>query len=220
MIGLAALLSVAAGCCVAFFRWLAGRKRERGASEATWVCPAGAMAYGNSMLVLLAAINAFFLHEWGWLWLAMLRIVVSFGLYGYCVGRIRFFKLTSEDVTAYSFWGSLRMRIRVDAIHSVCGRWEKELPVVCVRCHDGQTIRLEKERRKTCEQLIAQLQKKFAEGGIQGEVVPLPERRVTSCSFRFPDGLTEWAPEYLAGLVVLALHGLFLYLYLVDKGGV
>ena len=33
LIGLAALLSVAAGCFVAFFRWLAGRKRDRGEAE-------------------------------------------------------------------------------------------------------------------------------------------------------------------------------------------
>lgn len=197
------------------------RKEKICASKATWLCPFGAMVYGNAMLVLLAAINVFFLREWGRLWLAMVRIVFSFGLYGYCVGSIRFFKLTSEDVTVYSFWGVFRKRVRFDEIRSVCGRWEKKLPVVCVRCHDGQAIRLEKERLKTCEQLIAQLQKKFSERGAhesEPEVVPLPKRRVTSCSPRFPDGWAEWAPEYLAGLVVLALHGLFLYLYLAEKG--
>lgn len=197
------------------------RKGKGGASEATWVCPAGAMVYGNAVLVLVAAINVFFLHEWGWGWLAMTRIVFSFGLYGYCVGSIRFFKLTSEDVTAYSFWGILRKRVRFDAIHSVYGCWEKELPFVYVRCHDGKAIRLEKERLKSCKQLIAQLQKKWAEEGTQKtipEVFPLPERHVTSCSARFPDGLTEWAPEYLLGVFVLALHGIFLYHCLVEKG--
>lgn len=193
--------------------WCFGNMENHFHFDSTWVFPAVALAFGNVVLLLMMVINGLFLHELGWRWLGALRCVFLFFVYGYWVACIRCFKLSPESVAIYSFWGLSRQYVRWENVDRVYGCWVEDglVPAVYVCCRNGQVIRLNKGRRKLCNQLILEIQNRLAAGVITPtfSLKALPEVQ---------DGvqvlLTEWIWDYINGLFVLFIHGFLLYMFL------
>lgn len=195
-------------------------------AEPTWVVPVGALSVGGVVWLLMAGIHVFMFSELGWRWLLALRLHIGFIAYGGLVSIIRFFKITDDAVTVYSWAGLRRKHIRLDSIDCVYGRWgvdgrgwygnrEQYLPTVQVRCHDGQVIKLNEGRPKLCRRLISQIRRRL----------PTNESQESSPRCVLPDladplqaRLVEWIWDYVIGLFQLGAHGLILFKFLQYKG--
>lgn len=181
---------------------------------AAWVVPKGVLAYGVAVLLLVVGIQGVLVHGIGWR--VLLAVRFSPVLYAIFVCGIRFFKVTSEDVTAYSVLGLWRKRIRLENICSVCGREDADiLPVVYVRCHDGRVIRWGVVCRKTGEKLIAQIRMRLGDEG-SAEACRRPAFRGTSDPLQVV--FAEWLMSYGVGVAVLYANGFLLYMFLERKG--
>ena len=92
-------------------------------AEPTWVVPVGALSFGGVVWLLMAGIQVFMFSGLGWRWLLALSPHIVFIEYGGLVNFIRFFKITDNAVTVYSWGGLRRKHIRLDSIDCVYGRW-------------------------------------------------------------------------------------------------
>ena len=183
----------------------------RAGGETTWLCPVGALAVGTLELLLLAGIDVLILHRvFGTetsavRWIFAFKLLLVPVLLCSLVGGIRFFRVDSEAVTVFSWWGLRRKRVRLAEIVRVVAHWEEQglVPAVHVRCRGGWRIRLNSWRRKLCERLVAEIRRRLAPGE-SGEGEPsatLPDRESPVVVL-----LAEWFVEYGLGVVFLWLH--------------
>lgn len=176
-----------------------------------WLCPVGALAVGTLELLLLAGLDVLVLHRvFGAVpsvarWIFAVKLLLVPVLLGSLVGGIRFFRVDSEAVTVFSWWGLRRKRVRLAEIGRVVAHWEEQglVPAVHVHCRDGRRIRLNSWRRKLCEKLATEIRRRLVHGESREAAPPsaLPD-------WEFPVLvlLAEWFVEYGVGLVFLALH--------------
>lgn len=195
-------------------------------AEPTWVVPVGALSFDVVVWLLMAGIHVFMFSELGWRWLLALRLHIAFIVYGLFVFIIRFFKITDDAVTVYSWGGLRRKHIRLDSIDCVYGRWgvdgrgwygnrEQYFPTVYVRCHDGQVIKLNKGRLKLCRRLITQIRRRLPANGSQESS---PRCVLPDLADPLQARLVEWIWDYVIGLFQLGAHGLILFKFLQYKG--
>lgn len=195
-------------------------------AEPTWVVPVGALSFDVVVWLLMAGIHVFMFSELGWRWLLALRLHIAFIVYGLFVFIIRFFKITDDAVTVYSWAGLRRKHIRLDSIDCVYGRWgvdgrgwygnrEQYFPTVYVRCHDGQVIKLNKGRLKLCRRLITQIRRRLPANGSQESS---PRCVLPDLADPLQARLVEWIWDYVIGLFQLGAHGLILFKFLQYKG--
>lgn len=197
-------------------------------AEPTWVVPVGALSFDVVVWLLVAGIQVLMFSEFGWLWLFSLRLHIAFIFYGWLVSIIRFFKITNESVTVYSWAGLRRKHIRLDSIESVYGRWgvdfpwwvnrwgrEQYIPTVRVRCHDGQVITLNVGRLKLCRRLITEIRRRLPANGSQESS---PRCVMSDLADPLQARLVEWILDYVIWLFQLVPLGLFLYGFLKYKG--
>ncbi|MBP1588763.1 MAG: hypothetical protein ILO10_01055 [Kiritimatiellae bacterium] len=195
-------------------------------AEPTWVVPVGALSFGGVVWLLMAGIQVFMFSGLGWRWLLALSPHIVFIEYGGLVNFIRFFKITDDAVTVYSWGGLRRKHIRLDSIDCVYGRWgvdgrgwygnrEQYFPTVYVRCHDGQVIKLNEGRLKLCRRLITQIRRRLPANGSQESS---PRCVLPDLADPLQARLVEWLWDYVTGLFGLGFHVLLLRLFLRDKG--
>ena len=182
----------------------------RAGGEATWLCPIGALAVGTLELLLLAGLDVLILHrlfgavQSGARWIFALKLLLMPVLLCSLVGGIRFFRVDSESVTVFSWWGLRRKRVRLAGIDRVVGHWEEQglVPSVYVRCRDGMSIRLNSWRRKLCERLVAEIRRRLSNGESgEGDGPALSDWESPVLV-----QLAEWFVEYGVGVVFLWLH--------------
>ncbi len=194
-------------------------------AEPTWVVPVGAFSFGIVVWLLMAGIHGFMFFEFGWRWLYAFGYLVGFVSWGCLVAKNRFFKITDESVTVYSWGGLRRKHIRLDSIDSVYGRWgitnaggwigkEQYVPTVCVRCHDGQVIKLNVGRRKLCRRLITQIRLRLPANGSQDSS---PRCVLSDLADPVQALLVEWFWDYVSGLSLLGFHVWLLAIFLQGK---
>lgn len=196
-------------------------------AEPTWVVPVGALSFDVVVWLLMAGIHVFMFSELGWRWLLALILHIGFIAYGGLVSIIRFFKITDDAVTVYSWGGLRRKHIRLDSIDSVYGRWgidrfwmnkwerEQYIPTVRVRCHDGQVITLNEGRLKLCRRLITEIRRRLPANGRQESS---PRCVLPDLADPLQARLVEWIWDYVIGLFQLGVHGLILFKFLQYKG--
>ena len=198
-------------------------------AEPTWVVPVGALSFNGVVWLFMAGIHGFIFSGLGWRWLGAVRPLASFIVMGCFVAYIRFFKITDEIVTVYSWAGLRRKHIQLDSIDSIYGRWgadegrwgrrcetsDQYIPGVYVRCHDGHVIKLNEGRPKLCRRLITEIRRRLPANGSHESS---PRCVLSDLADPLQARLVEWVLDYVIGLIVLGLHVFILFKFLQYKG--